>query len=253
MKIVGSLIAAASARFPMEDVRPTAGVYLDRLTNLITQRYQFSIKPAPAGNLNFVFPGGIAGGTASPAALSTAASPQGAAFPSIYRNGRLTVNDEPISIPQLEFTFGLDTGQIVVQATTTEFADAVLSDLLNTLESELGFRDINVVATRQYVSNVVVIFDKGVEGSIEPLRSIMAILQRAFGLGDPGKIGLERISFNIDPALHPPGGPESRAFAIERRANHPYIENRYFSSASLTTSDHFEVLRKISDIFEGNS
>lgn len=171
--------------------------------------------------------------------------------PILFRDGAFTAEDRTIAIAQLVLSIDSDPGTIAVQAATTDAGDVVLDDVLQTLELNFGFRDLTQVARKEYLSSVVVIFERSIEQTIKELGAIQEIINRAVGAQSVGPFGFERMTFGPDLTAVPVTRINAvQGFVLERRASHPFSENRYFSSAPLKTSAHFETLEKIGSIVE---
>ena len=249
MKKIGSLLATVVVNFPLEDVRPEQGISFQSLINVISSRYSFSSRPGLARGL--IGPGNAVpssgGGLVFPLFSGIAAPPATVpTSPLTFRNGVF----ESIAIPQLDVNIEDPVG-LSVQAVSTDFGDRVMDDILLALESELGFKRVSASKRRLYASNVVVEFSKDVAAGIEAIDRMRSLVSAAISPDDSLRYEIERITFSADASLAPAFQAQHLiGFVLERRANHPYSENRYFSSAPLKTEDHFAVLDRIASIFE---
>jgi hypothetical protein len=183
---------------------------------------------------------GSSGGSAG-AGLAAAAS---------FRNGTFSAGQQTIAIQQLDLNLAADPGSISIQMNSTEFADIILEDVFDILSTAFGFRNLADLA-RQYVSNVVVEFDTAIERKIQDLALMQEIINKALQTAPSDTYGLERLTFGTDSTTIPMVKAQSRPpFVIERRANHSFSENRYFSGAPMKTEDHFQTLEKMAALIE---
>jgi hypothetical protein len=217
-------------------------------------RYKFATRPRPGAPAPTILGGGL-GSTGAIGAIGTAIGTPAVQMlfqmPLTLQNGTATIGEKNILISRIDVL--RDVSRIVVQTITTDEGDLVLDDISTVLEAVCGFRNLKDFATRQYVSNVIVRFERNVEDSIGVLGEIQKILtpalQAATGITNQ-EPKLERIGFAFDPTLIPASKEQLTSFNLERRLQHPYSENRYFSGAPLRTGDHIRVLEQIGAILE---
>jgi hypothetical protein len=198
--------------FVAEEVRPPSGLYLPDLIRKISERYAFAIAPT---NYETVMKEGAK-----------------------YKEGRFVVEGRTIAIKEM----GFFVDGILAVTWNTDDADVVLNDLILWAAQDFGFREPRTKLPRRFVSSVVVEFD------VELSRAVTAFdeLQEGFASAikenydmDP-EINASKIALSADPTkLRPQATFE---FTIERRAGRPYSENRYFSSATLPTASHLDLL-----------
>ncbi len=136
----------------------------------------------------------------------------------------------------------------VVMTITTEQADLVLKDLIRLLDETLGYRLRSSKKTQDYVSNIVVEFDRGLEEYIEKLANMACAINEA----RPGMeaFNIKRLTFGTEDsqARDTLTAIQTTDFIIERRVGRPFEENRYFCSAPMTTRDHIRTLERIEAI-----
>jgi hypothetical protein len=257
---VGSVGAAVSMSFPLEDARPESGVPLPAVIDMLADRYNFRVRPQPLRGFTFALPTSLTASVPATAPMSagvSATSPisvPAAGFPvaTSFRNGTFSKAEHQIAVNQLDLSIDSDPGNIVVHATTTAAAEEVLDDITEVLGTAFSLRNLRQVATKVYLSNVVVIFERSIEQRIKELGLIQSIVNSALASKVGVSFGFERLSFGADLTTVPISRAHSvHGFVLERRANHPFSENRYFSSAPLKTDEHFAVLEKISAVIEG--
>jgi hypothetical protein len=248
MKIIGSQAAATVLVLPLDDVRPIQGIAPQQIIDVLAPRYKFVTRPRATGTSPLLgrFPINIAGTSAS------AASPQMLFQMSLtLQNGMATVGERKILITRLDVF--PDVSRIVVQTITTDEGDIVLDDISSVLEGACGFRNLKEFATRQYLSNCIIQFEKSIEEYVSTLGAIQKIigpaLKAATGIDHEPQI--ERIGFAFDPMLLPASKAQTLGFVLERRIESPFSENRYLSGAPLRTNDHLQVLEQIGGVLEG--
>ncbi len=198
--------------FVAEEVRPPSGLYLPDLIRKISERYAFAILPA---NYETVFKEGAK-----------------------YKEGRFVTEGRTISVKEL----GFFADGVLAVTWNTDDAEIVLNDLIVWAGQNFGFREARTKLPRRFVSSVVVEFD------VELSRALTAFdeLQEGFASAIKEKydmypeINASRIALSADPTKLRP--ETTFEFAIERRAGRPFSENRYFSSATLPTASHLDLL-----------
>ncbi|MCX6634507.1 MAG: hypothetical protein NT090_05390 [Acidobacteria bacterium] len=114
---------------------------------------------------------------------------------------------------------------------STEVADAFLQDFVVWLGEQLGVAYPPTLSRKRiYRSELIVNMAIDLNSTAEKLRQFSRLLS-AMSKQEAQTTG---ITFGSDRA--------SLTFAIERRVNVPFEENRYFSGAALQTSHHIEAL-----------
>ena len=221
MRFVGSAMGISAIQLAADDVMPSKGLLQSDLISFIAQKYSFLGRPEvqDGGVLNF-------------------------------QSGAFVRNEERFPIVQMTL---LRDGDLVT-ANDTDTADIILQDLLNQLNTELGYRyRREVVSNRLYVSALVVEFEDSFVKRLDPLSQ----LREAFSpyLADDANIyKLKRLGFGKDSNPSPLNiiGPSPTVsdmlyqdFVIERRAGVPLERNFFFSSAPLKTSEHMKMLEQI--------
>ncbi len=198
--------------FLAEEVRPRSGLYLPDVIRRISERYAFAIGPT---NYEIIVKEGAR-----------------------YKDGRLVTEGRTIAIKDL----GFFVDGVLAVAFNTDDSDLVLNDLILWATESFGLREPRTKLPRKYVSSVVVEFDA------ELGRALLAFdeLQERFASAVKNKYGIDpeinasRITLAADPTKLPAG--TTFEFIIERRVGRPFSENRYFSSASLPTTSHLDLL-----------
>lgn len=225
LKLVSSALGTVALYGPGDEVLPEGGLLQRDLVKFVGDAYQFSIRPE--------IPPGV--------------PPQ--LFPTLsFQQGKLE-GKEIYPIHQMLLMQNGD----AVSAQTTDAADFILSDLIKQLEHGLHYRYGDISGRRKtYFSAIIVQFDAALEDRISAFGRIEKILNRviprenmpfkpkilSFGHGDPAIQGIA----NVDDLL-------KADFSLQRRVGAPYSENRYFSSAPLSTTEHAELLQEIETAF----
>ena len=221
MRLVGYLQAISAMREKVEEYIPERGLAHRDLIELVRARYQFEIFPQIGQQL--LIPGTL-----------------------LFQWGKFTTEDgSSFAINQLTMRDDSD----IVAATTTDQADAVLEDLVQALDDNLGYRlkTANKIINR--VSNLVVEFDGGFDDYIVKMAA-MANAINELRIGMP-KFNIKRIAFGhggVEPIADSLSAVERADFLIETRSGSPYQANRYFSSAPLRTAEHLALLERIEEI-----
>lgn len=245
MKIIGAQQAGSILILPLDDVRPMQGIIPQQIIDVLAPKYKFANRPRPGPGRSLLGTGFSAPG--NPVQFVIPA-------PLTLQNGVAAIDDKNIAISRLDVM--PDVSRIVVQTVTTEEGDLILDDVSSVLEGACGFRNAKTLATRQHISTVVVQFEKNLEDQIGVLREIQKIISPAMQSenGVNREAEFERIAFAFDPTQLPASQVgQVNGFVLERRAEHPFSENRYFSAAPLRTGDHIKVLEQIGALLEGKN
>jgi hypothetical protein len=254
MKILGSQMSGAALVLPMDDVRPIQGITPQQIIDVLAPRYKFTTRPRPGAPAPTIL-GGALGATGATGAVGIAPGSPGMQMlfqmPLTLHNGTATFEEKNILISRIDVL--RDVSRIIVQTITTDEGDLVLDDISTVLEGACGFRNLKEFAKRQYVSNLLVQFDRNIEEASAVLGEIQKILtpalQEATGVTNQ-EPKLERMGFAFDPTLIPASKDQVLGFILERRIQHAFSENRYFSGAPLRTSDHIRVIEQIGAVLE---
>jgi hypothetical protein len=201
--------------FPTEDMNPR-GLDIRPLLAAVQQRYAFQKSPPSAED----FPG--SGGLE-------------------FGAGGFGFNDELIAVVALKI---FSDGLIAETKHSTDASDAVLQDAIAFAVERFGWSfDEAMVNTKAYFSEIVVNADVDIGGAGDKLQKIAALLSERSPETPVVPVGLR---FGVNPAS--PGGIRVPLFVVERRANVPFEENRYFSQAPATTERHLHLLEEIEKI-----
>lgn len=212
MNVISAEHGQSLQLFVAEEVRPPSGLYLPDLIRKISERYAFAIGPT---NYEIIMKEGAK-----------------------YKEGRFVTEGRTIAIKDL----GFFVDGVLVVALNTDDSDLVLNDLIVWASQNFGFREPRTKLPRRFVSSVIVEFEA------ELGRALLAFdeLQEGFASSVKEKYGVDpeinasRIALAADPTKLPAG--TTFEFMIERRVGRPFSENRYFSSATLPTTSHLDLL-----------
>ena len=137
-------------------------------------------------------------------------------------------------------------GVVVNTRAFVEDADLFLDDLIAWTTKSFGFNILDdPPIQRTYASSIEVTF----QGSLAPLFNKIGILNKRIttALTSYGKVPqsyeVSGFSLHCDTTKLLP--PNPAAFTFERRVQHSYTSNLYFSSAPLKTTDHLKVLEEL--------
>jgi len=153
-------------------------------------------------------------------------------------------DDEPIAIKLNVFSFGI----VAETGSSTSDSDAFLETLLTQLHENFNLPHYDkIIRGKNYLSQLYIGSDKSL-GLINPkLKKISEYLSKNI-TGWKVDYQMGGISFWADPGMATQVQPPQ--FILERQAQMPFSENRYFSSAPLQTDKHLELLNKIETILD---
>jgi hypothetical protein len=213
MNLISTEHGQALQLFVSDEVRPPTGLYLPDVIRQISEKYAFAVVPT---NYETVMKEGAK-----------------------YKDGRLVTEGRMIVIKDL----GFFVDGVLAITWNTEDAEVVLNDLIVWATQNYGFREPRTKLPRRFVSSVVVEFDVELSGALTAFDGLQegfaAAIKKSHGV-EP-EINASRITFAADPTKLLRSDPPFE-FNIERRGGRPFSENRYFSSATLTTASHLNLL-----------
>jgi hypothetical protein len=227
MKLILSTNSSVAVRVPSEDVVPDKGLIEQDLINFVMRLYRF---PAP------------------PQILPT---PNGNHL--LFQGGKAVIGTDTYPVMQLAV---IPNGDIIT-STTTDIGAMIIRDFIQNLDEGLGYRFSKAPYHFNYISNLITEFDK----PLEQLNNTFSVIERLLGdaIDRPsGPFKLKRLAFGFGnprpPSIINLEAFDNADFIIERRADVPYSQNRYFCSAPLQTGDHIRVLEQIeSTILRGSA
>lgn len=215
MKLIGTEAGRVVQLVLPDEVRPMRGLDLPTLFHKVAARYGFA---------------------KAPNTLEVFSQPSGAKF----EHGRLThprISAE-IAIPELS----LFNDGVIATCADTDLADLLLNDFFSwAIESDL-LRPPITSRPRQYLSNLIVQFDRlppdKLERAFRTAARFDAALNEEYGWRNTTTLG--RLAFAADPQLLPQH--RTAVFVLERRGNVPYEQNYFWSSIPLRLSSHLRLL-----------
>jgi hypothetical protein len=217
MKIISTEYGRVLQFYVADEVAPLRGMYVPEMLRLVKERYGFSVEPTIQETLK-----------------------TGAKF----EHGRLVAGTKKINIREL----GIFNDGIAAAATNTDDAEYVLEDVENWIKQMFGMREAKTRKLRQFDSSLVVEFENAVESAIRIFQKLKGTYEKA--LKETYKqdlsIGLSGFDFNVDPLSVT--APLRTNFGIARRTGISYLENRYFSTATLRTQTHTALLESLDEL-----
>jgi hypothetical protein len=220
MKFINSINGTVVLHVAGDDVVPATGAPQQKVIELIGSAFHFTILPQVQ-----------------------IGAPVGTDQPLLFQSGFLAKDGRTYAILQIASVMNAD----IVTAIDTSAADLILDDYIDLLDREMGFRFASAKKHRTYVSNIVIQFENGLDTlkgihKIEKLLNLRLpkrkepynIKRLSFGYGVP--IAVPTLALDIS---------ENVDFALERRAGHPYSENRYFCTAPLSTTEHIKIMEEL--------
>jgi hypothetical protein len=223
MKLIGTLQGVAAYREIVEEYAPEKLPPLTDIMQAVKNRYQFQQSPTFVRNAPM-----------TPMVWN-------------FQNGRYTQGDENLGILQLVMTPKGDS----VASSRTEYAELVLDDLIEMLDTQFGYRLRQSTKGKIYWSHLVVEFDKSTGEYIEKIGAIERFVTEH--INNKKIYRFKGCAFGARTSPLPPNADtidilEDQDFLIEHRVDTPFEQNRFFSSAPLTTDKHIRALEEIESI-----
>lgn len=218
MKLIQSISSRVVATFIADEVRPQSGLIPTEVVKAIVDRYQFLVIPELA-ELN-----------------------KGNFRSMTFRGGGLVSGRRKIEILEL----GILEGGIVVDTNHSDDGEFVLDDLITWATSTFGLRQPITELKPVFLSSLIVELDENISKRMDAFTQISSMLSKELLKlnGIEGQYDYSRLAFNCDPALLPQGSMRTE-FLIERRANVPFSENRFFCYSPFRTTTTVEILERI--------
>jgi hypothetical protein len=215
MKVIATEGGRVLDLVPIEELRPSSGLYLPDFIQRVNERYGFASVP--------------------PSVIE--ASKAGVKF----EHGRFVMDGVVEVIKELSvYSDGL-----ICDCFTTRAADLILDDFFGWSTETFKLRHRQTPQRRTYTSTVVIEFENVVEpalGKFTQLGNMLSkFLKAAYGWNY--EYNLQRLTFAVDPMAIP--HLRSTQFYIERKLGTPYSENRYYSIAPMQTEEHLRLLGAI--------
>jgi hypothetical protein len=218
MKLIANDIGRVILLFPVEEMTPLRGMRLHDLVREITNRYDFKFPPEinrPWREIE--------------------------GRPVEFRQGQMVRGDQRIVVNLCTiFQDG-----VVAECPTTDDAETFAGDLIGWARDAFGFREPFKSPTIVFRSNVVVEFDRAADSLINKWAEVSRLMESfaSIHLKMQQPIRIRTIQFSSDPTKVTGGATAD--FAIERRANAPYEQNRFWCSGPLKTQELIDFLEKL--------
>jgi hypothetical protein len=136
-------------------------------------------------------------------------------------------------------------GLVVDTRSSTQDSDNFLIEISTQLSEAFNLPRIEqVIRKKDYLSQLVVTTDISLDLINPKLKELSKYLSDNLS----GLFEIGGISFYSDPASR----PNPRQFTFERVLNVPFVEKKYYSSATLQTEKHLEWLEKLENILSDN-
>ncbi len=216
MKLIGTELGRYTIFFQAEEVRPIQGVQPPLLIKAIKEKYSFEYSPDLTRPWEAVQKEGY-----------------------IFKLGKFSREGKDAGIAEL----GIYSDGIVINAFTTEDAEAFCNDLIGWGKKTFGYRDFSTPPRQAYASQITVHFGVSVNhliGKVNEITNLFTgLVSKTYNL--KVTFELQALGFDYDHQLVPRIYDLAR-FMIERRLNTKYEEGIFWSQAPLPTSVHIEVL-----------
>jgi len=225
VKIIANVQGTCAIRASPDDIAPPKGILWSDVIAKISAIYKFAGIPG-------IQPGII---------------PQ---IPLAFQSGEFQSEQEKIAIQNLFLT----NSGVAVQTLTTEQSEIVLENLIALLDDSFGFRIRASSYKRDYVSHIVVQFEKSIESCVAALETINALVRNAMSIPVAEPFSLKRLAFGKEVFAQPNAAIQTLLgldavdridFTIERRVNHPFSDNRYYVAAPIRTQELLHTLEEI--------
>ncbi len=224
MKVIGAVSGISVVRGAAEEIGPPEGIVPSDLVALITEAYQCEQVPVPM--------------------LPPSLSPLGSPIVT-FQNGKLAKIDAAIAIAQIQ----IRNDGIMVSAQSTNNSDEIVYDIVHLLNNSLRFRiEVDKIKIR-HASSIVVEFGVNLDKFMIGIGRASDLINQAVGRENPNSraMQIKRLNFGYEDVTSELGLDliDRLDFLLERRAQHPFAENRYFSSAPISTDAHINVLQQL--------
>lgn len=212
MKLLSVALARSVWLFDMNDLNPT-GKSLVPLLRWVAEQYNFQTVPKSWTDLD----------------------PESKGL--LFKNGQFKHGDDGFSVNVGVYTDGLSAESWA----STDITDKFLEDVLRSAADTFGLAySPESVRTKRYVSELIVNLEAPLGNLNTALDRFYKTLNDALGV-NAGPYELSGVAFAFDASQSSYKPPH---FIIERRADTPFSQKRYFSRSSLPTSRHLKVIEE---------
>jgi hypothetical protein len=208
MQLTAIMMARILAFVEVQELNPQGKTYYPDIVNALVQRFHFQVFPTKPEDFNEQ--AGI-----------------------LFADGKFS--EGTVDRVQI-FSHGI----VLDTRISTDVSEKLLHDTLVWASEEIGLRyEERMIKRKAFVSQVT--FES--EMKFHKLNPLLGNISNMITskLGQPLKYEPTGIVFNVDPTATKlaPG-----AFTVERRAELPFSDNKYFSTAPLATQDHLDALKE---------
>lgn len=216
MKLVANEGGRILDRISIDELRPPGGVFVPDLFRAIVERYQFAV--LPNGNIG--------------EALKDGAK---------FEHGKAIIGGKTLVVKEL----AMYSDGLISDAFDTDSAELILDDFIAWATAEFKLKERQSPSSRTYTSAVVIKFEKDLEPALGKMAKVRTLLSDALksNHGWDYTYSTSRLMFSVDPQSMPPY--RNTNFILEKRAQVPFSENRYFSAAPFRTEEHLRLLETI--------
>lgn len=218
MKVITFDSARATWLFPLEEFAPSSGANPPSILNAIADRYSFTQKPN----------------------ITTREDMNKSGL--VFGVGQFRADGEPIMVND----FAIYNDGIVAVSRTTESAEAFLNDVFTWVTDTFGFRKVDN-SRRLYSSTIIVEFDHSPSQLVAGYERLIGLLNARTKtvMRKSASLQFSRLDFEMDSRELTDGQVAVPKFILERRGGVDFSKERYFSAATMQTTDHVAVLTEI--------
>jgi hypothetical protein len=218
MKIISFDNARATWLFPLEEFAPVSGATPQSILAEIGERYDFKRRPD----------------------ITTREDMNQKGLP--FGIGQFSTGGQSVLIND----FVIYNDGIAAVSERTEFSEALLNDVFEWVIKKFNFRPIDT-HRKLYSSAVVVEFEFSPAQLVTGYGKLVGLINAKTNviMKKPASVQFSRLALEMDPKELADGQVAVPRFLLERRASVEYSKERYFSSATMQTESHLEVLSEI--------
>ena len=218
MRVVSFDNARVTWLFPLEEFAPASGATPQSILAEIGERYNFTRRPDVTTREDMNQKG------------------------LLFGVGRFTTKDQSVMIND----FAIYTDGIAAVSERSDFAEAFLNDVFEWVIEKFNFRRVDT-KRRLYSSVVVVEFERSPACLVAGYEKLVQLINSKIDtiMKKPASVQFTRLGLEMDPKELADGQVAAPKFVLERRGGIEYTKERYFSSATMQTAAHLEVLNEI--------
>jgi hypothetical protein len=218
MRVISFDNARATWLFPLEEFAPASGATPQSILAEIGDKYDFTRRPDITTREDMNQKG------------------------LLFGIGRFSTKDQSVTIND----FAIYTDGIAAVSERSDFSEAFLTDVFEWVVGKFNFRRVDT-KRRLYSSTVVVEFDRSPARLIAGYEKLVELINSRVDsiMKKPVSVQFTRLGFEMDPKELTNGQVAPPRFLLERRGGIEYVKERYFSSATMQTAAHLEVLNEI--------